>query len=115
MRYRIELVRDLGDGGAETALAWLKLLQDGLGEWHDHGELARLAAEALADPRFLLEQPRVAAVILRKLARDHAIQEERTRRLLTTAHESAEGSALHSWMSGYCAKTPPQSEQSDLH
>jgi CHAD domain-containing protein len=106
LRYRVELVRDLGDAEAEPALAWLKRLQDALGEWHDHAELARLAAQALADPRFLLEQPQAAAIVLRKLARDRAAMEERTRRLLTDAQQSTEASALHSWVSRYCAGAP---------
>jgi len=112
LRYRIELVRDLGDGGAEAALTSLRLLQEGLGQWHDHSQLGKLAAEALADPRFLQEQPQVAGLVLRKLARDHALQGERIRRLLTDARESAEGSALNNWVNRFCAETAPQANAS---
>ncbi len=98
LRYRIELVRDLGDAEAGTALASLRALQDGLGRWHDHGELARLAAEALADPAFLLEQPRVAGAVLRKLARDHAAQAERIRQLLEKTHEELDAAPLNEWI-----------------
>jgi CHAD domain-containing protein len=106
LRYRVELLRDLGDAEAEAAFASLRLLQDGLGEWHDHGELARLTAQALAEPRFFLEQLRVTGSVLRKLARDHAIMEERTRRLLTDTRQNADTSALHRWVNDYCAETP---------
>jgi CHAD domain-containing protein len=106
LRYRIELVRDLDDEEAEPALASLRALQDGLGRWHDRGELARLAAEALADPAFLLEQPRVAGAVLRKLARDHAAQVDRVRRLLETTHEGLEPSALNDWISRRCPPPP---------
>lgn len=102
LRYRIELVRDLGDEGAETALASLRALQNGLGQWHDHGELARLAAEALADPAFLLEQPRIAGSVLSKLARDHAAQAERIRRLLEKTHEELDASTLDDWIARRC-------------
>lgn len=102
LRYRIELARDLGDAEAEPALAALRALQDGLGRWHDHGELARLAAEALADPAFLLEEPRVAGAVLRKLARDHAAQAEKIRRLLEATHEHSDTSALNEWIARRC-------------
>lgn len=112
LRYRIELARDLGDGGAERALSSLRALQDELGRWHDHGELARLAAQALADPTFLLEQPRVAGAILRKLDRDRAARMERIRRFLTTERDAADDSALHAWVTGYCG-APPAAEAPD--
>jgi CHAD domain-containing protein len=108
LRYRIELVRDLGDGPAEAALTSLKGLQEGLGQWHDHSQLGRLAGEALADPRFLVEQAQVAGIVLRKLARDHSLQEERIRRLLLNTRDGAEGSALHNWISRFCSEASPQ-------
>ncbi len=103
LRYRIELARDLGDEQAEPALAALRALQDGLGRWHDHGELARLAAEALADPAFLLEQPRVAGAVLRKLAREHTIDAERVRRVLDETDVALDASALNDWIGRRCA------------
>jgi CHAD domain-containing protein len=98
LRYRIELARDLGDEGAGTVLASLRGLQDGLGRWHDHGELARIAAEALADPAFLLEEPRVAGTVLRKLARDNAAEAARIRHLLDTTANGLDTSPLNAWM-----------------
>jgi len=103
LRYRIELMRDLGDAEAEPALAGLRALQDALGRWHDHRELAQLAAEALADPAFLLEQPRVAGTVLRKLARDHAAQAQRIHRLLEATHAGLDASALNQWIVRRCA------------
>lgn len=102
LRYRIELARDLGDQEAGAALSSLRALQDGLGRWHDHGALARQAAEALADPAFLLEQPRVAGTVLRKLARDNAAEAERIRRLLDATAEGLDNSALEAWIGKRC-------------
>lgn len=105
LRYRIELVRDLGDGAAQTALLSLKTLQDELGRWHDNTELSRLAAEALADPEFLLQHSGVAAAILRKIEHDNAFQLERVRRLLAATREGAETSAVHIWIVCDCGQT----------
>lgn len=98
LRYRIELVRDLGDKEAGEALSALRGLQDGLGRWHDHGELTRVAAEALADPAFLLEQPRVAGIVLRKLARDNAAEAERVRDLIEKTTDGLDTSPLDAWI-----------------
>jgi CHAD domain-containing protein len=115
LRYRIELAADLGDGEAQAALASLKVLQDELGRWHDQTEVARLAAEALADPEFLIQHPRSAATILRKMDRDHTLQIERIRQLLATTHQAVEHSALHAWMERYCGEPPGQAvQQPDL-
>lgn len=112
LRYRIELARDLGDEEAGSALESLRELQDGLGRWHDHGELARLAAEALADPAFLLAEPRVAGTVLRKLARDNAVEAERIRRLVDTTADRLDGSQLDAWIARKCER-PAETDSAD--
>jgi CHAD domain-containing protein len=115
LRYRTELAADLGDGEAEAALASLKILQDELGRWHDQTELAKLAAEALSDPEFLIQHPRSAATILRKMDRDHALQIDLVRQLLATTHQAVQDSAVHAWIERYCGEPPGQTvQQPDL-
>lgn len=106
LRYRIELARDLGDGGAEAVLASLKTLQDELGRWHDHIELADLAAKALANSQFMLVQPRAATAVLQKLARDNATHNERVRQLLMNTRADVDSSPLHVWVVRYSTPTP---------
>lgn len=115
LRYRIELAADLGDGEAQAALAPLKTLQGELGRWHDQTELARLAAEALADPEFLMQHPRAVAAILRKIDRDHTRQIEHNRRLLAATHQAVEHSAIHKGIDRYRGEPPSQAvAQPDL-
>jgi CHAD domain-containing protein len=115
LRYGIELAADLGDGEAQAALASLKMLQDELGRWHDQTELARLAAEALADPEFLMAHPRAVAAILRKMDRAQALHIERIRRLLATMHRAVGQSPLHAWLARYCDEPPwPALQKPDL-
>jgi CHAD domain-containing protein len=106
LRYRIELVRDLGERDAEPALDFLRSLQDVLGSWHDHVELFRLTAEALADSEFLLKHARLVALLLRKADREQAVQSKRVRRLLANTNESLQGSALDHWIARYCREMP---------
>jgi CHAD domain-containing protein len=106
LRYRIELVRDLGSSAAQVALASLKTLQGELGRWHDSTEMARAVAEALADPQFLLQHPRATAAILRNIDRNNALQLARIRRLLAATQEGVvEHSVVHNWIAGYCGET----------
>jgi CHAD domain-containing protein len=106
LRYRIELVRDLGESDAEPALDFLKSLQDVLGAWHDQVELLRLTAEALADSELLLKHARLVALLLRKSDREQGVQSERVRRLLAKTNECAQDSALDHWIARYCREIP---------
>jgi CHAD domain-containing protein len=109
LRYRIELVRDLGADDAEPALRQLKSMQDRLGRWHDRGELAQMTAEALADAQFLLSEPRVASAMLRKLARERRAEGDEARELVAAASAAAESSELGGWIGEYCgARTHPE-------
>jgi CHAD domain-containing protein len=106
LRYRIELVRDLGERDAESALDFLKSLQDVLGAWHDQVELLRLTAEALADSELLLKHARLVALLLRKSDREQGVQSKRVRRLLANTNECAQDSALDHWIARYCREIP---------
>jgi CHAD domain-containing protein len=108
LRYRIELVRDLGEHDAQAALGFLRSLQDELGRWHDKAELFRLTAEALADPEFLLKHTRLVAVLLHKSDREQTVQQQRIQRLLTSTLASVEGSTLNHWIVRYCRELQPQ-------
>jgi CHAD domain-containing protein len=106
LRYRIELVRDLGESDAEPALNFLKSLQDVLGAWHDQIELLRLTAEALADSELLLKHARLVALLLRKSDREQGVQSQRVQRLLANTNKCAQDSALHHWIARYCREIP---------
>jgi len=102
LRYRIELLRDLGSADAPAALTSLKSLQEQLGQWHDSLELIRITAKALSHPRFLTEYPKSAALILRKIDRDNSARLRRLRELLDSSagtdrslHESVERCCAH--------------------
>jgi len=107
LRYRIELMRDLGSETARTALGSLKTLQDELGRWHDSLAFTRITAEAIANPDFLVQHPTTAAAMLRRLDRDNARNLERVRKLLAAMQAEADASAFHAAIAEL-AGTPPR-------
>jgi CHAD domain-containing protein len=111
LRYRIELLRDLGSVSAQSALAGLKSLQDELGRWHDNLALTRVTAEALADPDFLMHHPVAVAGVLQNLDRDANRHLKRVRRLLVQMHEEADSSPLHAALS--VLQKPPELQSED--
>jgi CHAD domain-containing protein len=96
LRYRIELLADLGDAEAKTALASLWTQQDQLGRWHDQVTLRRLAAKALADPDFLIENPR--ALALRSLIATTRANSHGHARLVADLHRSTGQLPLSRWI-----------------
>lgn len=80
LRYRAELLRDLGDDDERPLIDGLKKLQEGLGRWHDRQVLHRMMAQSLARPDFLLREPEAARLLLAEMEKDrytqaHAVDE----------------------------------------
>jgi CHAD domain-containing protein len=95
LRYRIELLRDIGSASAQSALSSLRSLQDELGRWHDGLAFTRMTAEALAGPEYLVTHLLGAATILRKLHAEHERHLNRVLTLLVRLDMQVEASALH--------------------
>jgi CHAD domain-containing protein len=106
LRYRIELMRDVGSATAPAALESLKALQDELGHWHDNLELAVITAQALSNPEFLMQHPRSAAILLRKMDRENALHLKRIRQLLTSPPAGEEPSSPYESVERCCAHNP---------
>jgi CHAD domain-containing protein len=101
LRYRMELARDLGDEELLLPLNWLKSLQDSLGQWHDRAELARFATVAIADADFLLNGPRPASLLLKRLARELSFEAAKMKSLLTAVKDGGERTQLEAWIANH--------------
>lgn len=104
LRYRIELARDLGYKELLLPLNWLKWLQDSLGDCHDRAELARLATEAIANTEFLLNAPRPASLLLKRLARELLSEATKVKSLLAAAKNGGELSPLEGWVASHSGR-----------
>ncbi len=102
LRYRIELLHDLGDANTQPLLEWLKELQEALGIWHDRQVLYQAMAEALARPEFLLREPDAARMLLIEIEKDYLRQETATNEILHLAAEHRGRKQMETWI----AKTP---------
>lgn len=67
LRYRTEVIQKVGGKGQSSRLHSLKNLQDLLGRWHDRQSLQQVIAEALANPKLLLQTPTIGRILLEKL------------------------------------------------
>ena len=74
LRYRTELLYDVGARHFKGQLKWLADLQDALGVWHDRQVLHRAVAEALARPEILLNEMQSARILLAELEKDRSRQ-----------------------------------------
>jgi CHAD domain-containing protein len=70
LRYRTELLFDVGDKQMKAQLKWLAELQDSLGVWHDRQVLDLAVAEAIARPDILLNELPTARLLLAELEAD---------------------------------------------
>ena len=55
LRYLLEIVSEMGYGDAVRALAWLRLLQDRIGDWHDLAAIEEEIISIVSRRRFLKE------------------------------------------------------------
>ena len=70
LRYRVELLAELGDGPAKARVKSLRLLQDRLGSWHDRQILLETCAEFLSRKDFLAAHPGPARALLVEMERE---------------------------------------------
>ena len=109
LRYRIELLHDLGDANTQPLLEWLKELQEALGIWHDRQVLYQAMAEAMARPEFLLRRPDVARKLLIEMEKDYLRQETAINEIFRLAAEHGGRKQMETWI----AKTPHETAPPD--
>jgi CHAD domain-containing protein len=70
LRYRLELLAELGDGAAKGRVKSLRALQDQLGSWHDSQVFLRTCAKFLRREDFLAMFPGLARALLLEMERE---------------------------------------------
>lgn len=85
LRYRIEMLRDLGNKDVRPVIQWLKALQEAVGLWHDQQSLRAVTAEALARPEFLLAESEAARSLLAELEKHRLRQSEAVEKIFHLA------------------------------
>lgn len=80
LRYRAELLADIGATSLKSMVKDLKELQAALGDWHDRSVLLQCIAEFIGQPEFLASQPGMGGALLahmeqEKKSNDDAVEE----------------------------------------
>jgi len=87
LRYRVEMLAELGDGSAKARIKTLKTLQDQLGQWHDHHVLVRLAAKFLSRDDFLVAHPDLSRALLVEMERERRRNDTAVANILKSAEK----------------------------
>jgi len=92
LRYRVELLAELGDNETKPLVEALKELQNALGAWHDRCVLLRYVAEFIGRPKFLADHSDMARTLLAEMEKEKLRNTTAIDHLLTDAVK-----ARHSW------------------
>jgi len=90
LRYRAELLAELGEATAKPQVKTLKSLQDKLGDWHDRIVLLQLIAEFISRPEFLVDHPAAGRALLAEMERERHKNEVATHAILKSAGKTRE-------------------------
>ena len=96
LRYRTELIYDVGAKPLKFRLKWLAKVQDVIGVWHDHQVLNRTIAEALARAQVLLNEMPTVRLLLTELEKGRVRQAGEVEKIFRLAREHAENHQIES-------------------
>jgi CHAD domain-containing protein len=109
LRYRTELIYDLGHKQYKAQLKWLEELQEALGVWHDRQVFDEAVAECVARPDILLNELRSVRILLAELEKDRGRQAEAVTEIFRLASEHPATRETGSWTETDSLLTPHSS------
>jgi CHAD domain-containing protein len=106
LRYRTELLYDVGGKQMKAQLKWLTDLQEALGVWHDRQVLHQAVAEAVARAEILLNELPTARLLLAELETDRSRDSEDIENIFRLAIEHPGRKQMESWSENPLTLTP---------
>lgn len=85
LRYRVELLAELGENKAKPLVEALKELQNALGDWHDRSLLIDYVAEFIGRANFLADHPDIGRALLTEMEKEKLRNETNINQLLADA------------------------------
>ena len=90
LRYRAELLTQLGESSFRPLVKSLKTLQDELGNWHDRIVLLQFVAEFIGRPNFLVKHPHLGRLLLTEMEKERQRNDSAVVEILTSAEQIRE-------------------------
>jgi CHAD domain-containing protein len=98
LRYLIEVVNQFGIRGSSETLAWLKKIQQHLGDWHDMEVLEQMIIEMIAKPEFLRDQLPLAMAIEKLILRNRTIKQGFKEKYFQMTVDSPDFQRVKNWV-----------------
>ncbi len=106
LRYLTEVIHAFGVAGSADAVAWLRSLQQHLGDWHDFEVLERTLVEMVARPDFLREELELAMEVERLILKNRAVKQRYTGRYFEMTRDSRDFERVKEWVTFQLASPP---------
>jgi CHAD domain-containing protein len=103
LRYLIEVIHAFGVEGSAGALAWLRGLQEHLGDWHDCEVLEQMMIEMIARPDYLREHLDIAMGVERLILRNRAGKTRFRQKFFQMTGDADEYRQVKKWVAGLLA------------
>ena len=97
LRYRTELLYDVGHKEIKAQLRWLADLQEAIGVWHDRQVLHEAVAAAVARAEILLNELPTARILLAELETDRSRESQDVEKIFSLATEHPGQGEMESW------------------
>jgi CHAD domain-containing protein len=101
LRYRAELVHDVGPERMKLELTWLAALQEALGAWHDRQLLQQAVAEAVGHADTLLNDLSRARILLADLDAERRRPPKAVEHILGLAREHPGCAQMKRWVASH--------------
>ena len=105
LRYLFEVIREFGVSGSDESFAWLRKLQQLLGEWHDLLVLEDIMIEMVARPEFLRDHLDDAMDVERLILRTRTARKRLEEKYFLMTLDSPEFQQLKEWVA-YLLSSP---------
>jgi CHAD domain-containing protein len=103
LRYLLEVVNQFGIPGSSSALAWLRKIQQHLGDWHDMEVLEEIIIEMIAKPEFLRDRLPLALATGKLILRNRTIKRGFRDKYFQMTLNPANHQGIKNWAGGLLA------------
>ncbi len=111
LRYLVEVLEEFDVPGSRESFAWLRGLQQHLGDWHDLEVMEGVLTEMVARPKFIRDRLEMASDVLRLIRRNRRVKKTFEEKYLRVTRHSAEFEHTKRWatqlISSAAAVFPP--------